>query len=58
LDFAIRRDVDEDGEGVLRYRRIVPDEQFQVLDRLELVALEEGDVGLRVADEMVNSCIV
>jgi hypothetical protein len=58
LHFAVCRDVDEDGEGVLRYRRIVSDEQFQVLDGLELVALEERDVGLRVADEMVNSCIV
>jgi len=39
-DFFIFRDVDEDRQGVLSYRCIVLDKKLEVLDWLELIALE------------------
>jgi hypothetical protein len=42
--FGIMRDVYEDGEAVLGDGRIIVDDEFEVLDRLELIPLEEGYV--------------
>lgn len=56
--FGIGRDVDEDGEGVLGYGRIVLDEELEILDGFELIALEEGDICLRVSDQMLGGCCI
>lgn len=49
------RDIDEDGKGIFCYGRIVFHEELQVLYGLELVALEERQVGLRVAQQIFCS---
>jgi hypothetical protein len=52
-DFAVVRDVDENGKRILGYGRIVFYEELQIPDRLELVVLEKRQVGLRVSDQMI-----
>jgi hypothetical protein len=47
------RDVDENGKGVLGDRRVVFYQELQVPYGLELVVLEERQVGLRVSDQML-----
>lgn len=46
-NLLIMADINEHRERILRNRRIVLDEKFQVFDGLELVALEEGEVRRR-----------
>ena len=50
------RDVDKDGEAIFRYWRIVLHDELEVFDRFQLVALEEGGMCLRVANEMFYGC--
>jgi hypothetical protein len=57
-NLQVRRDVDENSKSIFRNGRIVFDKQLQILDGLQLVALEKGNVGLRVPDKMLRSCSV